>query len=125
MTKLPKNGIAGETASVDRFDGEFRRGPGRPTIDDDTLCQGRNALVWLLSTKWGDCGWQIQNATTVDEVRQAFEPLRGHPPEHLIAHFRRATSRTATASEVRSTKKAQGKAVERARGAQEDHDRRS
>ncbi|MGC1648846.1 MAG: hypothetical protein WA741_23755 [Candidatus Sulfotelmatobacter sp.] len=121
MTKLPLYEIPGES-SGDGPDGEFRRGPGRPTIEDDTLCGHRDELVWLLSAMWGYCGWQIQNATTVDELRQAFEPLRGHPSGRLVAPFLHATSITSNSGEIRSLKRSQGEAVGSARGAQETCD---
>jgi hypothetical protein len=122
MKKLPNDSTS---VSFESADGDQRRGPGRPTVNNEILRGDRDALVWALSIKWGDCGWQIQNAATVAELRRALEPLRGHCPEHLITPFLRVTSLPATASEVRSLKKAQGEAVRRDREARDKHDRRA
>src|SRR5712691_9164777 len=121
MTKTP-NEVPEERAVRSPLYGGFRRGPGRPTIDKETFGGHRDALVWLLSVAWGDIGWGLTNATTLDELRQALEPLRKHPSNNLIASFLRSTSTPATAQEVRSLKRAQGKAVENLRAIQEKHD---
>jgi hypothetical protein len=121
MTKTP-NEATGEGAIGSPLVGGFRRGPGRPTIDNETFGGHRDALVWLLSVAWGDIGWGLTNATTPDELMQAFEPLREHPSNNLIAPFLRSTSTPATAQEVRSLKKAQGEAVENLRAIQDKHD---
>ncbi len=96
---------------------------GRPTLDDDRLAADRDALEWLLSVGWPDVGWQLPKAKTLQEVRQALEPLRGHPSESLIVRFLRPTSVTATAKEIRQSRNVLGKAVEYLRQAQERHDR--
>jgi hypothetical protein len=98
-------------------------GPGRPTVDDQTLWADRDALVSLLSITWPDIGWQIPQVTTLEDLRHAFEPLRGHPSEYLIFYFLRATPVTATPEEIRASRKTLGKAIERLREAQERHDR--
>ncbi len=121
MTKTP-NDVPEEGAIRDPFDGGFRRGPGRPTIGKGMFEGHRDALVWLLSVAWGDIGWQLTNATTPEELRQALEPLREHSSNNLIAPFLRSTSKPATAQEVRSLKKAQGEAVANLRAIQEKHD---
>jgi hypothetical protein len=121
MTKT-RNEKPEEGVVHDSFDGGFRRGPGRPTIGKGMFEGHRNALVWLLSVAWGDIGWELTNAATLEELRQAFEPLRGHPSDNLIASFLRPTSTPATAQQIRSLKKAQGEAVETLRAVQEKHD---
>jgi hypothetical protein len=122
MTKTP-NEVPEEGAVRDPLDGQFRRGPGRPTIDKETFGGHRDSLVWLLSVAWGDIGWRLINATTLEELRHAFEPLREHPSNNLIAPFLRSISTPATAQEVRSLKKAQGAAVENLRAIHEKHDK--
>ena len=74
-----------------------RRGPGRPSVDDDTLSSDRDSLVWLLSVLWGEIGWEVPRSTSPDELRQAFGPVRGHSSEHLLALFIRRTPIAATA----------------------------
>ena len=99
-------------------------GPGRPTVDDQTLGADRDALVWLLSVTWPDIGWQLPRATTLEELRQALEPWRGHPSEHTIVHFLRpAPVAVTTPEEIRTLRKTLGEAIERLREAQEHSDR--
>jgi hypothetical protein len=99
------------------------RGPGRPTIDDEILIEARDGLVWLLSVAWGDIGWQLPRATTLEELRAALEPLRGHPNEQYVTVFLRPTFVLSTAEEVRAARKKLGKAVEHCRLAREHHDK--
>jgi hypothetical protein len=99
-------------------------GPGRPTVDDQTLGADRDALVWLLSVTWPDIGWQLPQATTLEELRQALEPWRGHPSEHTVVHFLRPTSIAAISpEEIRTMRKTHGEAIKRLREAQERNDR--
>ena len=121
MTKTP-NESPEERGVLDLINDESRRGPGRPTVSKGVLTGHRDSLVWLLSVGWGDVGWQLTNAPTLEELRQAFEPLREHPSSNIIAPFLRPTSTSATAKEVRSLKKAQERAVEDLRAVQEKHD---
>jgi hypothetical protein len=97
-------------------------GPGRPTVDDQTLGADRDALVWLLSVTWPDIGWELPQATTLEELRKALEPWRGHPSEQTVVHFLRPTAVTATPEEIRALRKTVGKAIEVLREAQERHD---
>jgi len=121
MTEM-RNEVPEERVICDPLDGGFRRGPGRPTIDKETFGGHRDDLVWLLSVAWGDVGWELTNATTLAQLRQAFEPLREHPSKNVIAPFLHSTSTPATAQEVRSLKKAQGEAVEALRAIQARYD---
>jgi hypothetical protein len=100
-----------------------QRGPGRPTIDDETLNGDRDAIVWLLSAAWGDIGWELPQATTLDELRHALEPLRGHPNDQYVAVFLRPTFVTSTAEEIRAARKNLGKAIEHCRAARDRHDK--
>jgi hypothetical protein len=95
-----------------------RKGPGRPSVDDDTLSADRDRLVWLLSVFWGEIGWQLPRATTAEELRQAFAPIKGHPHDNLIALFVGETSVAATGKEIRDNRKEVGPAVARLRQAQ-------
>jgi len=97
---------------------ENRRGPGRPSVDNDTLSSDRDALVWLLSVFWGEIGWEVPRSTSSEELRRAFGPVKGHSSEHLLVLFMRPTPIAATAKEIRQTRKILGKAVERLRKAQ-------
>jgi len=96
-----------------------RKRAGRPSIDDDTLSADRDALVWLLSVSWGEVGWLLPRATTPEELRQAFAPLRNHPHEDLVTRFVRETSICATAKAIRKTRKVHGEAIQRLRAAQQ------
>ncbi len=105
------------------WDKDKGRKAGRPTLDELTLATDRDALVWLLSVAWGEIGWQLPRARTLPKLREALEPLRGHPSDHLIARFLRPTSVIATAKDVRESRKALGKAVEQLREAEDRHNR--
>ncbi len=94
---------------------------GRPTITDDRLAGDRDRLAWLLSVAWGEIGWQLANATTPEELRLALEPLREHPSEYLIARFKKETSASATAKEIREIRKALGKVIRSASEADKKH----
>jgi hypothetical protein len=120
MTKTPTE--SEDRGILDLSDDELRRRPGRPTVSKETFAGHRDSLVWLLSVGWGDIGWQLTNAITLEELRQAFEPLREHPSSNIIAPFLRSTSTSATAKEVRLLKKTHERAVEDLRAAQEKHD---
>src|SRR5216117_2973706 len=91
---------------------------GRPTVDDGRLGGDRDALVWLLSVGWGDIGWQLERASTPQELREALEPLREHACGHLVARFLRPTSISVTAKEIREDRKVLRKAIENLREAQ-------
>jgi hypothetical protein len=100
-----------------------RKGPGRPTIDDLTLRTDRDAIVWLLAVAWGDIGWQLPRATTLEELRTALEPLRGHANEQYVTVFLRPTFVVSTAEEVRAERKDLAKAIEDCRLTREHQDK--
>lgn len=95
------------------FPGDSSQPPGRPTPDDDTLRDIRNDLVHLLSVWWANVGWQLRNATSREELRQALEPLANKNNGNLVAMFLKSTPLIATGKEVRLTRKSLGKAVKR------------
>lgn len=95
------------------FPQDSRRPPGRPTPDDDTLRDVRNDLVHLFSVSWADIGWQLRHADSREELRQAFEPLRGKNNDHLVARFLRTIPSATSGDEVRSIRRALGRVVER------------
>lgn len=99
------------------------KGPGRPTIDDETLIEARDAIVWLLSVSWGEIGWQLPRATTLEELAAAIEPLRGHANEQYVTVLLRSEFVVSTAEEVRTARKSLGKAIEDCRLAREHHDK--
>lgn len=96
--------------------------PGRPTTDDESLSSHRDSLAWLLSEKWADIGWKLPQAETLDELREALEPLRGHPSEHLVKLFLHPTPINVTASEIRLLRIDFGDAVEKLHDSQTKHD---
>ena len=79
--------------------------------------------MWLLSIAWGEIGWQLPQATTLDELRQALEPLRGLPNDQHVSVFLRRSFVVSTAEDVRAARKKLGKAIEDCRLARERHDR--
>jgi hypothetical protein len=90
-----------------------RRSPGRPTPDDDTLRDARNDLVHLFSVSWAEIGWQLRHAGSCEDLRRAFEPLRGKNNGHLVAPFLKTAPLATTGKEVRSIRRALGRVVER------------
>ena len=90
-----------------------RRAPGRPTPDKDSLSGIRDDLVHLLSVWWADIGWHLRHTKSREELRRAFEPLRGKNNNPLIERFLRTTALATTGKELRFTRKALGKAVKR------------
>lgn len=95
-----------------------RRPPGRPTLERDTLASIRDDLVLLLSLSWSDIGWQLRHATSPEELRRAFEPLRGKNNDHLIARFLKTPTVAATGKEIRLTRRLLNDAVTRRYAAQ-------
>lgn len=89
------------------------RPPGRPTPNDDTLRDVRNDLVHLFSVSWADTGWQLRNADSPEELRRAFEPLRGKNNDYLVALFLKTTPLATTGNQVRLTRRLLGKTVKR------------
>jgi hypothetical protein len=89
------------------------RPPGRPTPDDDTLRDIRNDLVHLFSVSWAAIGWQLRHADSREDLRRAFEPLRGENNDHLVTPFLKTTPLAAKGPEVRSTRRVLGRVVKR------------
>ena len=84
---------------------------GRPTVDDDWLSTHRDSLVDMLSCWWGEVGWQLQRATTREELWAALEPLREHPNRHRISRLLLVSSESATADQIREKRKANEEAI--------------
>jgi hypothetical protein len=108
---------------ADIIDSSLSRGPGRPTLNKETLGAIRDDIAWLLSVEWQDIGWHLPKAKTPEELRQALAPLKGHCSANLVTRFLRPTLASATTREIRLTRKAFGNAVEHLRQAQEGHDK--
>jgi hypothetical protein len=104
------------------FPQSSRRRPGRPTPDDGTLRDIRNDLVHLFSVLWADIGWQLRHANSPEELRRAFEPLRGKNNDHLVALFLKTPQFATTGKEVRRTRRFLGKTVKRRYAAQANCD---
>ena len=101
---------------------------GRRTINDGTLSANRDSLVNILSSWWPDIGWQLAMATTREELRHAFEPVKDYSDRHLLDRLLRPTKVTTAADtkerarEIREKRLELGKAVERMRDAQAQRD---
>jgi hypothetical protein len=69
----------GRKAASIRHVGRRRKSPnptGRPIdIDPQTLVQYRDVFLGLLSQAWGDVGFNLPRASTIEEVRAALRPL--------------------------------------------------
>lgn len=92
---------------------------GRHTVDDDTLALVRNDLAVLLSVWWPDIGWQLRRANSIEEICQAFEPLRGKNNDYLIARFLQPSSLKTSGSSVRCTRRSFARAVKKRYQAQD------
>jgi hypothetical protein len=95
---------------------------GRPTPDDVSLTSYRDDLAWLLSVKWEDIGYKLQKAETLDELREALNPLLGHPSDYLVTRFLHPTPIASTTAEIRLLRERFGDAIEKLRGAQTKYD---
>lgn len=92
---------------------------GRPTVDDFSLATHRDSIVDMLSSWWGEVGWQLPRATARNELRAALEPLRDHPNRHRISRLLLASSESATADQIRAGREANGRAIAQIYEAQE------
>src|SRR5271168_309392 len=88
------------------------------TPDKDTVAGIRDNLVQLLSVSWADIGWHLRHTKSREDLRRAFEPLRGKNNNPLIERFLRTTVLTTTGEELRLTRKALGAAIKRRSEAQ-------
>lgn len=86
-----------------RFSGKRKR--GRPTsIDLPSLLGRRDRLVWLLENNWGRVGWELFQATTIEQVRSALEPL-DREIDFVLKSFTTAAIRNISRIEFREMKK--------------------
>lgn len=108
--------------SADYLQETPRREPGRPTLHKDTVAGIRDDLVHLLSVSWADIGWHLRHASSREDLRRGFEPLRGKNSNPLIERFLRTSASATTGKELRLTRKALGKAVKRRYEAQANRD---
>jgi len=89
------------------------RGPGKPTISDDELIEQRDRWAYLLENHWGDAGWSLKCARTVEGIRTALLPLSNGPNPYSLSLLLRPTAEAAIAGAVQETKKKLGLAVQR------------
>ena len=79
---------------------------GRRTIPDSHLLGARDQWTSLLEESWPDIGWPLlqireRPTSTIDDVRKAFQPVKGKPHNSGLAEsFYRETIETATPAEV-------------------------
>lgn len=88
-----------------------KAGPGRPTPAEDDLTRRRNALAYLLETRWGEIGWQLECARSKEDIQAASQRIVGGTHEYLVAALARDSTEAATSASIRSTKKELGKAL--------------
>lgn len=90
---------------------------GRPSlIDDGRLLNRRDRFIQLLSHAWGNVGWELACARSLEAVRKALLPLKdfayqSYEPDLRL--FLRTTTIKATPTAIRTTRKALGQNVER------------
>jgi hypothetical protein len=98
-------------------------GPGRPGFEKENLSSRRDSLLEALSSWWAEIGWQLTRATTREKLLESFKPFEGTANRDLIAYFLHRTSATASAKDIRFTRKQNKKDIERRREAQAVRDR--
>jgi hypothetical protein len=102
-TKRPKEENPGEP-SVPIFMEKPKR--GRPTIPDNFLQGARNEWAALLEETWPEIGWSLLSVesradSTIDDVHEAFDPVRHHLHNlGLAEHFYRKSFEVATPTDV-------------------------
>lgn len=84
---------------------------GRPTIDDPSLKLHRDHIVGMLSSWWGEVGWQLPRATTREELRSALEPLKDHPDRYHINRLLLVSTDSPTAEDIRDQRKQHESAI--------------
>jgi hypothetical protein len=105
------------------FEDRKARGPGRPTLADEELIELRDKLLWLLSVKWVEVGWELPRAQSLEELRRSLQPLAGHPYDYLINRFVHPAPIASSAEEIRVLRRNRAVAVEKQRDAQSDYER--
>jgi len=110
-TKRPRDGKPDEPP-VSVFVEKPKR--GRPTIADDYLQGARNEWAALLEETWSEVGRSLLSVesrvdTTIDDVHEAFDPVKHHPHNSGIAqHFYQNSFEVATPADVRKNGKQLG-----------------
>lgn len=102
-------------AGLEGLEAKPEKSPGRPTVPDNIMWGRLNDIAYLFETNWADIGWYVECLRNLpprspDDVRKAFEPLRGKHGHERIAFLLRPTLVPATCNDVRKTWMMLGKA---------------
>jgi hypothetical protein len=95
---------------------------GRPeSVDDATLEDSRNHLVWLLEISWGEVGWNLRTVKTAADVRCALQAWDQEPyrSRYVVETLLRFSERAATAKALNERRRRLGKLNETVRNAHE------
>lgn len=84
------------------------RGPGKPTISNDELVEQRDRWAYALDSHWGDVGWNLKCARTVEDIRIALRPLSKGPDKYPLNLLLRPTAAEGFAGPIHKTKKKLG-----------------
>ena len=84
---------------------------GRPTIDAPSLKLHRDCIGGMLSSWWGEVGWQLPRSTTRNELLAALEPLKDHSNRYHINRFLLSSTESGTAEEIRERRKQNESAI--------------
>jgi hypothetical protein len=95
------------------------RRPGKPTIGHNELIGRRNSLACALENHWGDVGWDLKCARTIEDIRTALQPLSKGPDQYPLNLLLRPTVAQVFAGAIRETKKKLGVCGERLPGVYE------
>lgn len=96
-----------------------KKAPGKRTRTDDELMDRRDRLAHWLESHWGQIGWELKCARTLEDIEKAFQPVATKDPEYFIVPFLRPFTEATTAAVIRTTRKELGKAVSQQREADE------
>ena len=84
---------------------------GRPLlITPEALESNRNHQHGNFDNGWGEVGWELSRAKTIESLRRALEPLRGRPE---LEPFVREPRSPSTWKEVREGREAISKLMDR------------
>lgn len=117
--------VIGEGAPESLNEEKSKKRKGRPTIGAASLAGQRDQLEWVFDRYWGKIGWQLERLRThtggLEDIQEAFEPIRGEPNLERIACFLRRTTIPSTGRQIKSTRIALNKAGVEDQRAREAH----
>lgn len=94
-----------------------RRAGRPPSLDGGTLQGRRDTLVSVLESQWGEIGWELQTAKSLENVRAALKPLVSPSMSYPLEILLRESEQPADAKALRCTRSEISEAASTARSA--------